>query len=1203
MAENTIKSSELIDGPGILNDLSRINVELKEMVNSLDVQLRKAIPVLNSLKINNSQSIKDMNQAMKESNAILQQQIKLQSLQAKTEKEIDSAKIRSLKIQQEEQKAIKETSKAKAQLNAEAEREKKAREKANKEIEKTSDLYGKESKRLNDLRKEYKNLVLSEGEATDRARKLGQEIGHLDAKLKAVDKSVGQFQRNVGNYPKSNFLTTTLGVLGGNLLFRGVQAISAGIKHTIELNKEFEKSIQNLSAITGATGKDLEFYSKQARLMGQTTKGGAVAVVEAFKLIGSAKPELLANKEALVDVTKQAVLLSKAAGLDLPDAATRLTDALNQFGAPAKDAGKFVDILAAGAKAGAAEVPQITDALLKFGVAAKSSNITIQESVAAIELLAEKGEKGAEAGTKLRNVFGKLDIAKALPKEAINELRKAGVNLETLSNKSLPLASRLKELAKIQGNSAAITKTFGEENKLAGMILIENIPRLEELTKLVDENGVALTQATTNTDTYEQAVSDLSGAWDSFILNLTEGNSTLKNVFSEAAKALRGLNAELENNADIQKKIGDTLPGITKGLVGLLHLNASNAQTTKQVRDFNQVINAQSEEINNLTGKYVEQVKSKKENANLSEAEIKKQAKLIMLSEAKEKLDRANSAAQGTRVKLFGEQAASLVSLTKGGKQSVLSSDAYIANAKIIMYESDLLNKGLIVEEKKKTAEEIKIENEKNEEIKKLKDKESKEAAAAYEKRLKDEQDFRNKIRQLQISAIADEKLRNTEQAYFDYEKELQGVARSTANEKVKNEVIYNLGIELRNKLNKLDEDADQKANEKRIEEIKKKNQAEENIRQENFAFEIEQQQANFEKQKQLKAESDKQISEQELKDLEKFLDETLELRKNALRDRYLFERTNGNLNKDQLLELENKYNNDVLRLEKESIKTKEELEKESRESILAADKEALEKRKQVLFEYLNKALDLAQQEIQKTAQLKQEGLDKEIAATQRNISVQQALAERGKANTLAFEEAELAKEQLRKEQLKKKEIKDQKALAFLKLLAGYAEKEPGTALQKALIDTALASAISGAFYEGTEKVSNDLDGNPNKKDGYIVRVDGSERVMTGEQNKLIGNMSNEDLATLAHNYNNGIYLPDYAMNLNSDAGTAKNIYDSAQLNQMILLNKKIERLEHAINNKPVGGSDLTPLGDVVNWKIRNALKEVNIIKNPRLRW
>lgn len=60
--------------------------------------------------------------------------------------------------------------------------------------------YQKESQRLNELRTQYKNLAVQGKENSKEARNLKNEITGLDAKLKQVDATVGQHQRNVGNY-------------------------------------------------------------------------------------------------------------------------------------------------------------------------------------------------------------------------------------------------------------------------------------------------------------------------------------------------------------------------------------------------------------------------------------------------------------------------------------------------------------------------------------------------------------------------------------------------------------------------------------------------------------------------------------------------------------------------------------------------------------------------------------------------------------------------------------------------------------------------------------------------------------------------------------------------------------------------------------------------------------------------------------------
>ena len=307
-----------------------------------------------------------------------------------------------------------------------------------------------------------------------------------------------------------------IGTLGANLMEAGATKLFASIQNGIQVFKEFESSLRVLKSLTGLDGAGMD-YLRESALKTSTQLGvTSVDVVDAYKLIAGAKPELLENKEALAAITKEAIILAKASGLDLPDASKRLVDALNQFNAPADEAGKYVNVLAEAARLSAAEVPDITSALLEFGPAANSAKVGIEGSVAAIETLAEKGLKGAEAGTKLRNVLLVLNAPEVLDKKALNYFAEYGVSMDVLKDKSLPLADRLKELSKIQADAGAISSVFGKENSIAAEILLTNTNRVAELTKALSKDGLnsAQEQATENTKTLSNQITRMGIAWD-----------------------------------------------------------------------------------------------------------------------------------------------------------------------------------------------------------------------------------------------------------------------------------------------------------------------------------------------------------------------------------------------------------------------------------------------------------------------------------------------------------------------------------------------------------------------------------------------------------------------------------------------------------------------------------------------------------------
>jgi predicted nuclease with TOPRIM domain len=93
-------------------------------------------------------------------------------------------------------------------LDAELKGIKKRQDDINKSFLETSSAlgsYDQLSSKLNKLRKDYKDLAVAEQENSEEAKALLNEITALDEKLKKVDATVGQFQRNVGNYPKPDY--------------------------------------------------------------------------------------------------------------------------------------------------------------------------------------------------------------------------------------------------------------------------------------------------------------------------------------------------------------------------------------------------------------------------------------------------------------------------------------------------------------------------------------------------------------------------------------------------------------------------------------------------------------------------------------------------------------------------------------------------------------------------------------------------------------------------------------------------------------------------------------------------------------------------------------------------------------------------------------------------------------------------------------
>ncbi|ERI81414.1 phage tail tape measure protein, TP901 family [Bacteroides pyogenes F0041] len=247
----------------------------------------------------------------------------------------------------------------------------------------------------------------------------------------------------------------------------------------------------DVQALTGLSEENIEWLERQAvRLSTTVTESGvrirqsATEILEAYKLVGSAKPELLENKEALAAVTEQTLILASASGMTLKDAVDAVTLSLNQYGAGADQAGRYANVMAAGSKYGAAAVESVTKAVTKSGVAASSANVPIEQLVGTIETLAEKGIKDEVAGTGLKKFFLTLQTG-----------------ADDTNPKIVGLETALDNLQKKQLSAAQIKKMFGEEGYNVASVLINEAEKVKYYTEAVTDTGVALEQASVKSQT------------------------------------------------------------------------------------------------------------------------------------------------------------------------------------------------------------------------------------------------------------------------------------------------------------------------------------------------------------------------------------------------------------------------------------------------------------------------------------------------------------------------------------------------------------------------------------------------------------------------------------------------------------------------------------------------------------------------------
>ena len=342
----------------------------------------------------------------------------------------------------------------------------------------------------------YNNLIKTKNKISTELKKVTRGTAEYNTKLemlKRISKETALAQQEmrveIGCQASvwgraTDFVNKYMGIIGTAVA--AITGITLTFNKFREARNKLEESKADVKALTGLDDESIEWLTDQAKRLSTTVteegiriRQSADEILEAYKLVGSAKPELLANKEALAEVTEQTLILASASGMKLTDAVDAVTLALNQYGDGADQAARYVNVLAAGSKFGAAAVESQTKAIKTSGVAAASAKIPIEQLVGTIETLGEKGIKDEIAGTGLKKFFLTLQTG-----------------ADETNPKIVGLSTALENLRKKQMDATAIKKMFGEEGYNVASVLINEADKVEYYTKAVTGTSVALEQAT-----------------------------------------------------------------------------------------------------------------------------------------------------------------------------------------------------------------------------------------------------------------------------------------------------------------------------------------------------------------------------------------------------------------------------------------------------------------------------------------------------------------------------------------------------------------------------------------------------------------------------------------------------------------------------------------------------------------------------------
>lgn len=383
---------------------------------------------------------------------------------------------------------------------------------------------------------------------TAQAKQFEKELNGVQSQLNKLKETGEKTSKSLGGGFKSALPEISAFTIG---IAAGAAAIGT-LASAFQRATAFQDTMADLSAITGVAGAGLEDIGNKATELSNKFGTSAVENVDAFKgVLSRLGPDIASNSSALQAMGDHINTLAIAAGLDATQSMDALTTAMLQFGVDlsdpafaAQEMGRMMNVMAAGAQQGAAEVPQIAQALVVAGVSAKSAGVSFEETNAALQVLATGGLYGSEAGTALRNVFVRLqaptaDAAKMMSQFGIDSRAVA----ETLTRDGLQAAvEQMRDgFDKIKSpvdRAALLNKVFGESAQNAASILMGQSDALADLTVKMTGTNTATAQAEVKMQTFsmqmkilgEQVMNQVSGAFTAMAPALTSVAKALGTV-------------------------------------------------------------------------------------------------------------------------------------------------------------------------------------------------------------------------------------------------------------------------------------------------------------------------------------------------------------------------------------------------------------------------------------------------------------------------------------------------------------------------------------------------------------------------------------------------------------------------------------------------------------------------------------------------
>lgn len=278
----------------------------------------------------------------------------------------------------------------------------------------------------------------------------------------------------------------------GAIAAAGLAAIVAPLALAARSGMSFERQMSRVKAIVNPTAKEFAELNSVARLLGETTEKTASEVAGAVQSLGQAGFKTQQIKDTLAAV----VDMSTITGVDMASSATMVTDTLNQFALSTKRANDVASVFAYTQSNTNTNAMQLAEALKYVGKQANTVGWSVEETSAALGVLADNSFKGSTGGMSLNMALMQMlkpteQAAKMIDRYGLG-LRKTNGEFKSMADwlgdieKANLMPEQLAEMFGVRG-VRAIQALTGAQKEMNGE-MVRGADILRKLTKGIEEN-------------------------------------------------------------------------------------------------------------------------------------------------------------------------------------------------------------------------------------------------------------------------------------------------------------------------------------------------------------------------------------------------------------------------------------------------------------------------------------------------------------------------------------------------------------------------------------------------------------------------------------------------------------------------------------------------------------------------------------------